>query len=176
MLLKALRSSSLLLLVLTGCASPQFRALGALVEAPLMPLPRYDALGSRALLTPSAEQWALYEETGPHGRSLLTAVLISGAKGWQVELTRRYPNRVERHVMPLHRGNDVFLRMRQSDPMETVEGATEVPAGRFIGAVVRGQQLFHPRVPIHGLLRGQNAQGTRWVLLRFGLDKPPTSR
>ena len=176
MLLKASRSSSLLLLILGGCVSPQYRALGALVEAPLVPLPRYDALGSRAPLTPSAEQWALYEEVGPRGRNLLTAVLIGGGKGWQVELTRRFPDRVERHIMPLNRGNDIFLRMRQSDQMAIVDGATKVPAGRFIGAVAQDRQSYHPRVPIHGLLRGQNTTGTRWILLRFGLDKPPISR
>mgnify|MGYP001384379202 CR=1 FL=1 len=176
MLANLLRSSRLLLLAVAACASPQFRALDALVEAPLIPLPRYDALGSTAPLTPSAEQWALYQEEGPRGEALLTAVLIGGRDGWQVELTRRSRRHVERHLIPLNRGNNPFLRIRRGQGGQAMKRVIEVPAGRFVGSIASGQQLFHPRVPIHGLLRGQAADGTRWRLLRFGLDQPPNAR
>ena len=69
-----------------------------------------------------------------------------------------------------------FLRMRRSHETKAIGDGIEVPAGHFVGAISEGGLLFHPRVPIHGLLHGQSADGTRWRLLRFGLDQPPNAR
>ena len=167
-----------LVISISSCATPQYRALSSLVGAPLNPLPRYDALGSTAPLTPSVEQWALYEEDGPLGRVLLTAVLRSGilASGWLVELTRRSAGRVERQLIALESTIDPFMRMRSKGVQSSVAQDVVVPAGVFVGAWQGADAIYHPRVPIHGLITGQDQQGNRWRLLRFGLDRPPNAR
>ena len=167
-----------LLIVATGCSTPQYRALNSLVEAPLDPLPRYDALGSTAPLTPSVEQWALYEEYGPFGRVLLTVVLQSGVpgSGWQVELTRRSAAHVERQLIALNSMQDPFMRMQSHGVQSSAEKPIIVPAGVFVGAWQGDEAIYHPRVPIYGLLTGRDEQGNRWRLLRFGLDRPPNAR
>ena len=164
--------------LLSACSSPQYRALNSLVEAPLDPLPRYDALGSTAPLTPSVEQWALYEEHGPFGRVLLTAVLRSGVpgSGWRVELTRRSAGHVQRQLVDFSSTKDPFMRMRSRGVQSSVAKDTVVPAGVFVGAWREAEAIYHPRVPIYGLLTGRDQQGNRWRLLRFGLDRPPNAR
>ena len=162
----------------SSCSTPQYRALNSLVEAPLDPLPRYDALGSTAPLTPSVEQWALYEEHGPLGRVLLTAVLRSGVlgSGWRVELTRRSSGHVQRQLIALSSTKDPFMRMRSRGVQSSVAKDILVPAGVFVGSWKEAEALYHPRVPIYGLLTGRDQQGNRWRLLRFGLDRPPNAR
>ena len=173
-----LRSSILTLVLSLACATPQYRALDALVDAPLNPAPRYDALGSTSPLTPSVEQWALYEESGPSGRVLLTAVLQPKEPGqeWQVELTRRSAQRVERHYAALKTSEDPFLAMQPKGAVMVSQDRVVLPAGHFVGAMRQGDSMYHPRVPIHGLLSGRSERGYRWQLLRFGLDRPPTAR
>ncbi|MDE0880970.1 MAG: hypothetical protein OSB21_00085 [Myxococcota bacterium] len=170
------RASLSLIIMLGGCASAQYRAVQASVDAPLSPLPRYDALGSTAALTPSVEQWAIYEESGDAGSVLLTVVLRNGPKGWQVELNRRSAHSFEHKTLALNSPDDPFLRQRRNEPVRSLAKAVEVPAGRFVGVVAYAQSLYHPRVPIHGLLRGQDNQGRTWKLLRFGLQRAPTAR
>ena len=162
---------------LSACSSPQYRALNGWAEAPIEPPPRYDALGARALLTPSVEQWALYEEVSAHGRALLTAVLSSkSAQGdWLVELTRRSRRRATHTVTSVLKGDDPFLRLRLDESAQSI-AAVQVPAGVFIGALRQGESIFHPRVPVNGLVTGQDAEGRRWRLLRFGLGRPPALR
>ena len=164
--------------LLSACSTPQYRALNSLVEAPLDPLPRYDALGSTAPLTPSVEQWALYEERGPLGRVLLTAVLRSGVpgSGWRVELTRRSAGRVQRQLIDFSSTQDPFMRMRSRGVQSSIAKDILVPAGVFVGAWQEAEAIYHPRVPIYGLLTGKDEQGNRWRLLRFGLDRPPNAR
>lgn len=173
-----LRSSVLTLVLSLACATPQYRALHALVDAPLTPAPRYDALGSTAPLTPSVEQWALYEEIGPSGRVLLTAVLQpkESGQGWRVELTRRSAQQVERHYAPVKTSEDPFLAMQPRGAVMVSQDRVVLPAGQFVGAMRQDDSIYHPRVPIHGLLQGHSERGYRWKLLRFGLDRPPTAR
>ena len=172
------RSSVLSLIMTMACTTPQYRALHALVDAPLNPAPRYDALGSTSPLTPSVEQWALYEEFGPSGRVLLTAVLQAGkpGQGWRVELTRRSAQHVERRWAGLKTYEDPFLAMQPGDAIPVSTNQVVLPAGRFVGAIRRGESVYHPRVPIHGLLSGRSDKGYRWKRLRFGLDRPPNAR
>lgn len=167
-----------LVMFLSSCSTPQYRALNSLVEAPLDPLPRYDALGSTAPLTPSVEQWALYEEHGPLGRVLLTVVLRSGVlgSGWRVELTRRSSGNVQRQLIALNSTKDPFMRMRSRGVQSSVAKGVVVPAGVFVGSWKEAEAIYHPRVPIYGLLTGRDQQGNRWRLLRFGLDRPPNAR
>ena len=167
-----------LLIAVSSCSTPQYRALSSLVEAPLNPLPRYDALGSTAPLTPSVEQWALYEEDGPLGRVLLTVVLRSGVwgSGWLVELTRRSAGRVERKLITFNSTTDPFMRMRSQGVQSSVAQDVVVPAGVFVGAWRGADAIYHPRVPIYGMITGRDQQGNRWRLLRFGLDRPPNAR
>jgi hypothetical protein len=157
-----------------SCASVQYRALSGRAAAPLLPLPRYDALGSNHLLTPSVEQWALYDEGGPDGVSLLTAVLIGTPNGWAVELSRRTRNGHQRRTLPLSSDDDPFLRCRATASGVRIDA--QVPAGRFVGAHQSGAKIYHPRVPILGLVRGEDREGRSWRLLRFGLDRPPPER
>ncbi len=164
--------------ILSACSTPQYRALNGLVGAPLNPLPRYDALGSTSPLTLSVEQWALYEEHGPFGRVLLTAVLRSGVKGsgWRVELTRRSAGRVQRQLIHFSSTKDPFMRMRSRGVQSSVAKDIVVPAGVFVGSWQEAEAIYHPRVPIYGLLTGRDQQGNHWRLLRFGLDRPPNAR
>ena len=147
-----------------------------MVDAPLNPLPRYDALGSTQPLTPSVEQWALYEEKSPQGRALLTVVLLNSPQGWMVELNRRTASGSQRSLVGLNTGDDPFLRMRRGKHSTPLKDVVELPAGRFVGVVQDQRALYHPRVPVLGLLSGRHPKGTRWKLLRFGLNQPPNTR
>jgi hypothetical protein len=161
---------------LSACASPQYRAIQAMADAPLNPLPRYDALGSTQPLTPSVEQWALYEETSTEGRALLTVVLLDSSEGWVVELNRRPAVGSQRVLAPLNTGDDPFLHMRRGAKATHLKEVVELPAGRFVGVVQYQRALYHPRVPVLGLISGRHPKGTRWKLLRFGLNQPPNMR
>jgi hypothetical protein len=127
-------------------------------------------------LTPSVEQWAIYEENGDAGRVLLTVVLRNTPAGWQVELNRRSARFYEQKLLPLNSPQDPFLLQHRSEPLRPILEPIEIPAGRFVAAVAYAQSVYHPRVPIHGLLRGRDKQGRTWLLLRFGLQRAPTDR
>ena len=171
---KALLTALVLGSLALSCASVQYRALRSRADSPLLPAPRYDALGSHRLLTPSVEQWALYDEGDPDGGSLLTAVLIRTPKGWSVELSRRSARSHQRLTLPLNSDADPFLRCRANARGVRIDA--EVPAGRFVGAHQSAGRIYHARVPILGLVRGKDDNGRSWRLLRFGLDRPPLER